>query len=49
MTLQAQQSFQISLMWSGMLLLGILGVFFNGLFVLVERRLLRWYVQDREG
>lgn len=48
-TLQAQQSFQVSLMWSGMLLLGILGVFFNGLFVLVERRLLRWYVQDREG
>ncbi|MFW3168806.1 ABC transporter permease [Geodermatophilus sp. CPCC 206100] len=47
-TLLAQQSFQVSLMWSGMLLLGILGVFFNGLFVLVERRLLRWYTQDRE-
>jgi ABC-type nitrate/sulfonate/bicarbonate transport system permease component len=47
-TLVAQQSFQVSLMWAGMLLLGILGVFFNGLFVLVERRLLRWYVQDRE-
>jgi ABC-type nitrate/sulfonate/bicarbonate transport system permease component len=48
-TLIAQQSFQISLMWSGMLLLGILGVFFNGLFVLIERRLLRWYVQDQEN
>jgi ABC-type nitrate/sulfonate/bicarbonate transport system permease component len=48
-TLQAQQSFQVSLMWSGMLLLGILGVFVNGLFVLVERRLLRWYVQDQEN
>jgi|1186.fasta_scaffold83385_1 ABC-type nitrate/sulfonate/bicarbonate transport system permease component len=48
-TLQAQQSFQVSLMWSGMLLLGILGVFFNGVFVLVERRLLRWYTQDRES
>jgi ABC-type nitrate/sulfonate/bicarbonate transport system permease component len=48
-TLQAQQSFQVSLMWSGMLLLGILGVFLNGLFVLVERRLLRWYVQDQEN
>jgi ABC-type nitrate/sulfonate/bicarbonate transport system permease component len=32
-----------------MLLLGILGVFFNGLFVLFERRLLRWYVQDQEN
>ncbi|HLM03826.1 MAG TPA: ABC transporter permease [Blastococcus sp.] len=48
-TLIAQQSFQVSLMWSGMLLLGILGVFVNGLFVLVERRLLRWYTQDREN
>ncbi len=48
-TLIAQQSFQVSLMWLGMLLLGILGVFVNGLFVLVERRLLRWYVQDQEA
>ena len=48
-TLQAQQSFQVPLMWSGMLLLGILGVFVNGLFVLLERRLLRWYTQDQEG
>ncbi|MFC7405751.1 ABC transporter permease [Georgenia alba] len=47
-TLQAQQSFQVPLMWSGMLLLGILGVLVNGLFVLVERRLLRWYAQERE-
>ncbi|NYE18281.1 ABC transporter permease [Microbacterium immunditiarum] len=47
-TLTAQQSFQISLMWSGLLLLGLLGIIINGLFVLVERRLLRWYVQDQE-
>lgn len=47
-TLTAQQSFQISLMWSGLLLLGILGIIINGLFVLVERRLLRWYVQGQE-
>lgn len=46
-TLTAQQSFQISLMWSGLLLLGLLGIIINGLFVLVERRLLRWYVQDQ--
>ncbi|MGP4014890.1 ABC transporter permease [Saccharopolyspora sp. 5N708] len=48
-TLQAQQSFEVSEMWAGMLLLGILGVLFNGAFVLVERRLLRWYTKDREG
>jgi ABC-type nitrate/sulfonate/bicarbonate transport system permease component len=47
-TLTAQQSFQIPLMWSGLLLLGLLGIIINGLFVLVERRLLRWYVQDQE-
>jgi len=46
-TLQAQQSFQVPQMWSGMLLLGILGVLINGAFVLVERRLLRWYTQDQ--
>lgn len=47
-TLIAQQTFQISLMWSGLLLLGLLGIIINGLFVLVERRLLRWYIQDQE-
>ena len=47
-TLLAQQSFQVSLMWSGMLLLGILGVLINGVFVLVERKLLRWYTQTLE-
>lgn len=46
-TLQAQQSFQVPLMWSGMLLLGLLGVVFNGAFVVVERRLLRWYTQEQ--
>ncbi|MFI6347143.1 ABC transporter permease [Streptomyces sp. NPDC050560] len=46
-TLQAQQSFQVSEMWAGMLLLGILGVLFNGAFVLVERRLLRWYTKEQ--
>jgi ABC-type nitrate/sulfonate/bicarbonate transport system permease component len=48
-TLQAQQSFQVPQMWAGMLLLGILGVLINGAFVIVERRLLRWYTQDQEN
>ncbi|WP_230396413.1 ABC transporter permease [Streptomyces blattellae] len=42
-TLTAQQSFQIPLMWSGMILLGVLGALLNALFVLVERRVLRWH------
>ncbi|MCU1438729.1 MAG: transporter permease [Naasia sp.] len=47
-TLLAQQGFQIPLMWSGLLLLGLLGLFVNGIFVLVERKLLRWYTQNQE-
>jgi ABC-type nitrate/sulfonate/bicarbonate transport system permease component len=41
--LQSQRSFAIPEMWSGILLLGILGYGFNALFVLVERRVLRWH------
>jgi ABC-type nitrate/sulfonate/bicarbonate transport system permease component len=41
-TLNAQQSFQVPLMWAGMLLLGILGAFLNFLFLLIERRVLAW-------
>lgn len=47
-TLLAQQSFQIALMWSGLILFGLLGLLINGLFILVERRLLRWYTHTRE-
>jgi ABC-type nitrate/sulfonate/bicarbonate transport system permease component len=41
--LQAQRSFAITEMWSGIVLLGILGYVLNGLFLLVERRVLRWH------
>jgi len=47
-TLLAQQGFQIPLMWSGLILLGLLGLIVNGIFVLVERGLLRWYTQGQE-
>jgi ABC-type nitrate/sulfonate/bicarbonate transport system permease component len=47
-TLLAQQGFQITLMWSGLILLGLLGLLVNGIFVLVERKLLRWYTQNQE-
>jgi ABC-type nitrate/sulfonate/bicarbonate transport system permease component len=41
--LQSQRSFAIPEMWSGILLLGILGYALNAVFVLVERRVLRWH------
>lgn len=47
-TLLAQQGFQITLMWSGLILLGLIGLLVNGIFVLVERKLLRWYSQNQE-
>jgi ABC-type nitrate/sulfonate/bicarbonate transport system permease component len=41
--LQSQRSFAIPEMWSGILLLGILGYVLNLLFTLVERRVLAWH------
>jgi ABC-type nitrate/sulfonate/bicarbonate transport system permease component len=41
--LQSQRTFAIPEMWSGILLLGILGYVLNAGFVLVERRVLRWH------
>ncbi|WP_194409800.1 ABC transporter permease [Microbacterium cremeum] len=42
--IQFQRLFQIKEMWSGIILLGIVGVVANIVFKLVERRMLRWYV-----
>jgi ABC-type nitrate/sulfonate/bicarbonate transport system permease component len=39
----AQRGFQLPEMWAGIVLLGILGLLFNGVFVLVERRVLAWH------
>lgn len=41
--LQAQRSFAIPEMWSGIILLGLLGYTLNVLFGLVEGRVLRWH------
>jgi ABC-type nitrate/sulfonate/bicarbonate transport system permease component len=41
--LQSQRSFAIPEMWSGILLLGLLGYTLNLIFVLVERRVLAWH------
>jgi len=41
--LESQRTFAIPEMWSGIILLGILGYVLNLGFVLVERKLLRWH------
>jgi len=40
---QFQRGFAIPEMWSGILLLGLLGVVLSWLFGMVERRVLSWY------
>ncbi len=47
LTILAQQTFAITDMWAGMLLLGILGYLFNLLFTLAERRVLHWHIGMR--
>jgi ABC-type nitrate/sulfonate/bicarbonate transport system permease component len=47
--LQSQRSFAITAMWSGILLLGLLGYLFNFIFTLVERRVLAWHAGARAG
>jgi ABC-type nitrate/sulfonate/bicarbonate transport system permease component len=42
-----QRSFEIPQMWSGVLLLGLIGVGLSLLFRLFERRVLRWYHGQR--
>jgi len=47
MTLLAQQSFMISDMWAGILLLGVIGFLTNMVFELGRRRVLAWYIGSR--
>lgn len=42
-TLESQQTFRMTDMWAGILLLGVIGYLINLLFLLVRRRALRWY------
>src|SRR5581483_11808609 len=41
--LNAQNTFQIKQMWTGILILGALGYLVNILFLMIERRVLRWH------
>jgi len=47
--LQSQSSFAVADMWSGIILLGILGYLFNVVFLAVQNRVLRWHVGYRAG
>ena len=47
--IQFQRSFAIPSMWSGIILLGLLGVVLSVLFELFERRALRWYLGLRRS
>ncbi|MEQ3549799.1 ABC transporter permease [Pseudonocardia nematodicida] len=47
--LQSQRTYAITDMWSGIFLLALLGYVLNALFLLVERRVLRWHRGARAG
>jgi ABC-type nitrate/sulfonate/bicarbonate transport system permease component len=47
--LDAQRTFAIPAMWSGIILLGVLGYSLNGLLMLAERRILRWHRGFRQS
>jgi ABC-type nitrate/sulfonate/bicarbonate transport system permease component len=47
-TIQFQRTFAIPEMWTGIILLGIIGVLLAMLFKLVERHILSWYFGIRE-
>jgi sulfonate transport system permease protein len=41
--IQAQQSFDVRGTWAGLLMIGLIGVLANGLFLIVQHRLLAWH------
>ncbi|BCJ69530.1 ABC transporter permease [Polymorphospora rubra] len=43
-TLSARNSFDVPQMWAGTVLLGLLGVALSTLFLLLQRRVLRWHI-----
>lgn len=45
--IEAQRTFAVTDMWAGILLIGVLGYLINAGFVLLERRVLRWYHASR--
>ena len=47
--LQSQRSFAIADMWSGVILLGLIGIAINAIFLVVERKLLKWDIARNQA
>ncbi|WP_426321784.1 ABC transporter permease [Microbacterium sp. E-13] len=47
--LESQQLFQVAQTWAGTIMLGLLGYLLTSVFVIVERRVLRWQIRMREA
>lgn len=47
--LHAQQTYRTLDMWTGVLILGVVGSILNFLFIRIERRILRWHYHARTG
>ena len=45
----AQRTFQLPAMWGSIVILGVLGYLLNAIFLVVERRSLRWYRGSRQN
>jgi ABC-type nitrate/sulfonate/bicarbonate transport system permease component len=45
----AQQSFDVVSTWAGLIMIGLIGVVINGLFLLVQRRVLAWHTGWRSA
>lgn len=48
-TLHAQRTFDVPAMWSGIIMIGLLGYVLTLLFGAVERSVLRWYLESRSS
>lgn len=46
--LNSQRTFAIADMWSGILLLGLIGIVLNAAYVVIERVVLRWYWRSQK-
>ncbi|GAA1469187.1 ABC transporter permease [Microbacterium thalassium] len=47
--LESQQLFQVPQTWAGTIMLGLLGYLLTSVFVVIERRVLRWQIRMREA
>ena len=47
--IQFQRSFAIPQMWTGIIVLGLIGILLSAIFRFVERRVLSWYLGVRES